>query len=91
MLLDSILHHVRAVADIPEVGVHPAHHLLRAVAQLTGDCVEAHRRAAIECLKPGGAVGVSEGLGAELASGKARPHRDTIEEPMDVHERSLTN
>ena len=61
VLVDPELHDIRTVPHVTQVGADAAHHLLGAVAELAGHRVEAHRRAAVEGLQPGGAVGVSEG------------------------------
>ena len=60
VLLDPVLDHFRPVPYVAQVGVHPADHLLRAVAELAGDRVEAYRRASIKCLS----VGTASGAGA---------------------------
>jgi hypothetical protein len=46
VLLEAVLHHLRAVADDAQVGVHLLHHILRGVAHLAAHGVEAHRRPA---------------------------------------------
>lgn len=48
MLLHAVLHHLRPVANLPQVPVHPPHHLESAVPELPGDRVLRNRTAADE-------------------------------------------
>jgi hypothetical protein len=73
MLLDSVLDDFGAVPNVAQVGVDPLDHLVGPMPQLARDRVDRDRRAAIERLQPGRAVGVTEGLRPELTGVQPGP------------------
>jgi hypothetical protein len=71
VLRNAIFDHLRAVPDVAQAGIAPLHHLIGSMAQLARDGVGRDRRAAVERLQQGRAVGVPERLRPERVGGRS--------------------
>jgi len=89
VLLDAVLDDFCAVPNVAQVRVDPLDHLVGAVAELARDGVDLGGRRTIKKKQPDGAVGMAEGLRAELAGAEAGSLRDAIEQSVDVPEPPL--
>src|SRR3989442_261950 len=67
----------------------PPQHGFAAVAQLLRYGEQADRRALVEGLQPGGAVGVPEHLRPNLSRFPAGPHRDHVQQLAEVGQHRL--